>query len=215
MAEPQRSRGTRRGRQHLASLGAEMRNARRAAGLTQAAVAEAAGISRAELSRIERQKADWLDVVTAAELCAVLGLDLWLRVYPGGDPLRDAAHAGLIARFLDRIRRPLAVRVEVPLPGRGDPRAWDATVSFRDRIVAVEAETRLTDLQAMERRLALKRRDGGIDQLIIVVADTRANRDVLRSARPGLRLDYPLDTEAIETSLAAGRLPSAGGIALL
>ncbi len=48
------ARGARRGRDLARRTGEEIRAARLAAGLSQIVVAEAAGISRSELSRIER-----------------------------------------------------------------------------------------------------------------------------------------------------------------
>ena len=35
-----------------------------------------------------------------------------------------------------------------------------------------EGETRPTDIQELARRLALKKRDGGVDRLILVLKDT-------------------------------------------
>ena len=215
MPESTRSRGTRRGRQHLVTLGSELRSARQSAGLSQASVAQASGMSRAEVSRVERASAPWLNIVEAAELCAVVGLDLWLRAYAGGDPLRDEAHVALLNRFIELVGGDLKVRLEVPLPRPGDPRAWDATISDRRETVGVEAETRIRDAQALERRVSLKRRDGGIDHVIILVADTRANRSALRSVRSSWRADYPLDPGDILGALTAGRLPPAGGVTLL
>jgi transcriptional regulator with XRE-family HTH domain len=215
MPERIRDRGTRRGRQHLVALGSEIRVAREAAGLSQVTVARAAGLSHAEVSRIERGVAPWLNIVEAAELCAVVGLDLWLRAYAGGDPLRDAAHVALLARFLEVIGEPLRVRMEVPLPRPGDPRAWDATISDGREAVGVEAETRLRDAQAFERRVALKRRDSGMDRVIIVLADTRANRAALRSVRSAWRADYPLDGHEVRGVLQAGALPRTGGVILV
>lgn len=215
MRERLRDRGTRRGRQHVAILADEIRNARLAAGLTQSVVAGAAGMSRAELSRIERQRAPWLDIVTAAELCAIVGLDLWLRAYAGGDPLRDAAHVALLRRFVDAIHPSLRVRTEVPIGRPGDPRAWDATVADSRDVVGVEAETRLTDAQSLERRVAMKSRDGGIDRVILVISNSRANRVALRSVRSMLRLSYPLDTDDVLAALRAGDLPAASGLVTL
>lgn len=189
--------------------------ARLAAGLTQSVVAEAAGMSRAELSRIERQRAPWLDITAAATLCAVVGLDLWLRAYPGGDPVRDAAHVALIGRFLAYVTAPLSIRTEVPIDRPGDPRAWDAMIADHTTVVGVEAETRITDSQALERRLALKRRDGRIERVIIVISDSRANRSALRLVRSRLRADYPLDTPELLSALGFGRLPQAGGVAMI
>ena len=197
------------------TLGSEIRAAREGAGLSQTAVGRAAGLSHAEVSRIERGRSPWLNIVEASEVCAVVGLDLWLRAYAGGDPLRDAGHAGLLRRFLGSVGAPLRVRTEVPLPRVGDQRAWDATISDSREAIGVEAETRLRDAQAFERRVALKRRDGQVERLVIVLADSRANRSALRSIRSAWRTDYPLDTDEILEALTLGRLPSAGGVVVI
>ena len=42
--------------------------------------------------------------------------------------------------------------------------------------VGVEAETAPTDVQALERRLALKERDGGAEHVVLLLLDTRRNR---------------------------------------
>lgn len=215
MPERIRDRGTRRGRQHLVTLGAEIRAAREGAGLSQIAVARAAGMSHAEVSRIERGAAPWLNIVEASELCAVVGLDLWLRAYAGGDPLRDAGHVALLRRFLAPVGPSLRIRTEVPLSRVGDQRAWDATISDGRETVGVEAETRLRDAQSFERRVALKRRDGEIDRVVIVLADSRANRSALHSIRSTWRTDYPLDTDEILGALTLGRLPPAGGVVVI
>jgi hypothetical protein len=57
----------------------------------------------------------------------------------------------------------------------GDPRAWDATVRGDVFRAGIEAETRFRDQQALDRRLALKERDGGMDRLILVLLDSRSN----------------------------------------
>ena len=59
----------------------------------------------------------------------------------------------------------------------------------------VEAETRLDDLQALERRIYLKQRDLGIRRVILLVADTRHNRAVLE-AHPELLERFPVSTRA-------------------
>ena len=82
-------------------------------------------------------------------------------------------------------------------------------------MVAIEAETRITDSQALIRRLELKKRDGGVDRIILVIADRRANRAAIGVIRELLRADYPLDSREILADLNAGRLPRAGGILFL
>ena len=74
-----------------------------------------------------------------------------MRLYPDGDPVRDAAQLGLLERFRRRLPAGARWETEVPLPIQGDRRAWDALVGLRGRRAGCEAETRLTDLQALER----------------------------------------------------------------
>jgi transcriptional regulator with XRE-family HTH domain len=139
MPESHASRGARRGRRLLSDLGVEIRNARRSAGLSLGAVAAAGDMSQSELSRIERGLASWLDILVAARLCSIVGLDLAMRAYPGGEPLRDAAHARLTAAFRARLGTALRVRSEVPIGDRRDQRAWDQTITDLDGTAAVES----------------------------------------------------------------------------
>lgn len=146
---------------------------------------------------------------------AILGLDVSLRAYPDGDPIRDAAQLGLLARFRARLPAGLSWRSEVPLGVQGDQRAWDAVAAGPGWHVPVDAETRLHDVQAFSRRLALKSRDDAVDVLILLVADTRHNRRVLRLAAPDLAMQFPAKGPAILAALAAGRPPPGSGIVLL
>jgi transcriptional regulator with XRE-family HTH domain len=196
-------------------LGAELRDARLGAGLSLASVAQATGFSRAEVSRVERGLAPWVSVDSICRLAVVVGLVPSIRLYPDGPPLRDAAHAALLARLRRQLPAQLRWRAEVPLPIPGDRRAWDATIRGEGWWVAVEAETRLHDLQALERRLALKRRDGGEPCVILLINDTRPNRAALTAARESLRSEFPLDAREVLSALRAGRAPTAGGIVRL
>jgi hypothetical protein len=150
--------------------------------------------------------------------CAVLGLDLALRAYPAGDPIRDRAQLALLERLRKRLHPSLRWRTEVPLPIDRDLRAWDAEVSGRQPRhwrARVEAETRISDGQALERRLTLKYRDDPGGHLILLVSDTRANRAALRSLREGLTELLPLNTRDLLAAMAAGRDPGASGIAIM
>jgi hypothetical protein len=134
-------------------------------------------------------------------LLAVVGLDLSLRAYPGGSPLRDEGHRQLLARFRALLPLSASWRTEVPLPTPGDQRAWDATTDLWGMRVGIEAEMRPTDLQALERRLGLKLRDGGVDRLILVLADSRANRRLIRTVGEGLRSSFPLQGAAANAAI--------------
>jgi transcriptional regulator with XRE-family HTH domain len=208
-------RGNRLARRALLALGEEIREARLDAGLSQAIVGSAASVSHASVGRIERGQQSGASVALLSRICAAVGLDLSLRAYPGGDPIRDVAQIRLLARLRERVGPGLTWRTEVPLPIPGDLRAWDATISDGSLVLAVEAETRLRDIQALDRRIARKRRDGRLDRVILLVADTAANRRALSMAREELRASFPLDGRTILPSLVAGRLPKDGGIVVL
>ena len=199
----------------MIDLGRDLRGARIAAGLSQAAVGRAAGMSAAQISRIERGLLAHVALEDLARIAAVLGLDLSARLYPLGDPIRDVAQQALLDRLRSRSHPSLRWRTEVPLPITGDRRAWDAVVRGPGFTVAVEAETRLQDVQAMVRRIALKQRDGGMDHVVLLVSDTRHNREVLAASRDSMRGDFPGDTRAILRRFAAAEALDASGLVLL
>jgi transcriptional regulator with XRE-family HTH domain len=196
-------------------FGRELRTARIGAGLSQQAIGDAVAISHAQVSRIERGLLPSLAIDQACRLGQAVGLRVSLRTFPDGDPLRDASQLALLDRF--RARLPAAARwaTEVPLPIPGDRRAWDGLASLGGRRAGCEAETRIQDLQSLERRLALKLRDGAVDVLILAVADTASNRAALRMHRDELRTLLPLDGRQILAAFGAGRLPDASGLILL
>ncbi len=101
------------------------------------------------------------------------------------------------------------------MPIRGDLRAWDGQCRFGGAVVAVEAVTRLLDVQALDRAIALKRRDGGVGIVILLFADSVANRRRLAEYREVLRANFPLDTRAVLAAVREGRAPDASGIVVL
>jgi transcriptional regulator with XRE-family HTH domain len=193
---------------------ADIAAARRNSGLSQDAVGAVCGISGSAEGRIESGATRNVDVRTLAAMAAAGGLDLRLRAHPGGDAIRDAAQIRLLERFWPRLHSSLRWATEVPLPNEGDLRAWDAVIRGAGWRLPVEAETVLDDLQALERRLGLKRRDGGIDHVILLVADAHRNRRALAAA-PGAFADLPLRTREVLAALRDGRDPGASGIVIL
>ncbi len=110
-------RGRRLSRSIQVRVGGEYRAARLAAGLSQADVGRAAGMSHGQVSRVERAA---LHAVTVDQLCrlgAALGLEPSVRAYPVGDPIRDRAHLELLERLRARLPPTWRWRTEVPLPG--------------------------------------------------------------------------------------------------
>jgi len=201
--------GLARGRELVSTTARELGSARRNAALSQAIVAHRVGISPSQYSRIERGLSLNVPIPKLAMIAAILGLDLSIRLYPAGDAVRDAAQIALLDRFRRRLHPSLVCRTEVPLPGPADLR--DAVVrGFRilegrgSVRGAVEAETRPRDVQALERRLALKQRDGGVDWLILLLADTRHNRTFVAGPGSTLRARFPLDGRRALELLEAG-----------
>ncbi len=111
------------GRKALADLLREEAIARRDRGLSLHDVGAAVGVSESWLSRTERGLAGDLGLVRLSSMLSVVGLTLSARAYPGGSPLRDEGHAGLLLRLRRELHPTLFWRVEVPFPLPGDLRA--------------------------------------------------------------------------------------------
>lgn len=208
-------RAARRSRRLLIEVGAELREARLRAGLTLAAVGRAVGLSHSQVSRIERGLAPRVALADLVAIGAVVGLDLSAKLYPAGGPIRDVAQLEQESRFRGRLHPDLRMRTEVPIPAPGDMRAWDAMVDNGTERIGVEFEMRLRDVQALERRIALKQRDSALDRVVLVVRDSHANRRALHEHAELLRVTFPLATREILAALGAGRLPPASGIVVL
>jgi transcriptional regulator with XRE-family HTH domain len=213
--ERQRDRGTRRARASLAELGRELREARRAAGLRQVDVARFAGVSSSWVSQVERGMAADVSFRLLGVLLAIVGLDLSVRAYPGGSPLRDEGHRRLLGRFRALVPEGAPWRTEVPLPQPGDQRAWDAVTELWRLRVGIEAELRPMDLQALQRRIALKKRDGHVDRVVLVLADTRHNRSLLRLLGDSLRDPFPIQGHAARLALRSASDPGADLLVLV
>ena len=172
------------------------------------------GVSHTEVLRIERGLAPHVSIETLARIAAVLGHDLSLAIHPFAAAVRDAGHIALLARFAARLARSIRWRTEVPVPIAGDPRSADGVADTADFDAIVEAETRLHDVQAVERRLRAKQRDLGASRAILLVADTRHNRAVLASV-PELRRQFPIGTRACLAALGKGQDPGGDCLVIL
>jgi transcriptional regulator with XRE-family HTH domain len=187
--------------------------ARVSAGLSLTQVGRAVGLSQSQVGRIERARHPSVSVMQLARIASVVGLDLSVRAYPNGSPLRDAAHLALIMRFRARLAPTLSLRTEVPLPIAGDLRAWDMVIRGAGEPIGVEAETRLVDMQALERRVRLKMRDGGIHRVVILASASRGNRIAIRAADLEVSAFLPIRGRVALAALTNGTDP--GGSALI
>ena len=146
-----------------------------------------------------------------------VGLAPSLSFYPTGEPIRDAAQLALLSRFEALLGPPLRLRREVPLPIQMDLRAWDGRITDGRRTASIEGESKLHDIQAISRRLALKARDDpGAGVVILVVNQTAHNRRIPGGA-PGGAAGATSRSTAVPShrALRAGTVPAAAGIILL
>ncbi|HEY4189178.1 MAG TPA: helix-turn-helix transcriptional regulator [Candidatus Limnocylindrales bacterium] len=209
-------RGRRTVRRAVAELAADFRTTRLALGLTQQILADAAGMSRSYVGRLERNEVATPGLDHLASLAAALGLRLRIAAHPDGEPIRDRVQLRLVDAFRRRLHPSIGWRTEVPLPIVGDRRAWDAVAIADDGWTAIEAISRLGAVDATLRSANQKQRDDPrVSRVVLLVADTPRNRSALRLAQATVRADFPLDTRAVIGALAMGRCPPMSGVALL
>jgi hypothetical protein len=207
--------GTRRGQALLAELTREAERARLERGLSYSDIGRAMHLDRTQVARICRGRSPHLSVLRTAQLLAVVGLDLSARASPGGQPIRDIAQIALLRRFRSILGPDLKWRAEVPvieLPGSFDRRAWDAAIEGTGLVVRVEAETAVRDAQAVIRRIALKLRDGRVDRVLLVLADTKRNREAVAAATSEFDSLFPTSPRAALHDLRAGLAPAGNAV---
>jgi len=193
----------------------EAREARIARNLSQAEVGAAIGLSGSQYGLIERGGHRNVPFTAIAEILGVVGLELASRAYPAGGGLRDSAQGELLLRFRGRVSNGFAWRTEVTMPIEGDLRAWDAGLFAPGLRLGVDAETRLRDLQAVDRRVMLKLRDSGFDRAILLVAGTRTNRRIIHEAGALLAANYPIATRQALAALGQGNDPGGNCLVVL
>jgi transcriptional regulator with XRE-family HTH domain len=174
--------GTTRGNELILLAGREIRHARVDRGLSLQAVGRATSLSVSQVSRIERGLVARVSVRDLARLESVVGLELSMKSYPAGQPIRDGAHIQLLTDFRKSLHQSLHWSVEVPLPIAGDRRSWDALVRGNGWRYGVEAETAPRDSQALIRRMQLKERDGDVDGVLLLVRRTVQTRRFVAEA---------------------------------
>jgi hypothetical protein len=213
--ERRRDRARFAARKAIALVCGDLRQTRMSIGLSIQSAAASVGLHPSTFGRIERNELDHVTVEQLALACASVGHQLSVRSYPADDLVRDAGQLRLLARFRARLPANAAWQTEVPMPIPGDLRALDGRLLCQAARIGIEAESRIGDIQAIDRRAQLKKRDAGLDRLILLVADTRSNAAVLDRHREALRSSYPLDTRETMAALARGEVPRGDAIVVL
>jgi hypothetical protein len=199
----------------LARTIGEIDTARRDRDISLRGLGAAVGLSQPTMSRTLAGSVPDVGIVRLSQLSTLVGLDLTARSYPGGQPLREAGQAAVLRTFLGQLHRSLRHGTEVPLPTPGDQRAWDAMVQGSGWRYGVDVETRPTDAQALGRRLELKRRDGDVDGVLLVLPSTRHVRLFLASAHDLLAPQFPVEGRRALELLRAGVDPGGSSIIVL
>ena len=198
-------------------MGAELRVARAAAGLSQSSVAERAGLAQTMVSRIERG-CGTAALETLARVAAAVGHDLSVRLYPAtGISLRDSGQLSVAAAVGGRAHASWTVRLEAPIGADRDRRAADMLLLGASAVVHVEIERRIVDLQAQLRaaqlkRVALAERHSAPVRLVIALPESPHARAMLRAHGDALRLALPLSSRRIWAALASGADPGGDGL---
>ena len=61
----------------------------------------------------------------------------------------------------------------------------------------------------------LKLRDSGLEHVLVVIADTRRNRDAVAAAASTILADFPVPQRRAMAALAAGEHPGGSALVLL
>jgi transcriptional regulator with XRE-family HTH domain len=213
--ERRADRARRLAQRGLTALGVDLREVRLRASLSLRQLSVIVGVSPAELSRIERGMSPHVAYETLVSIGAGLGLDVPIRGFPNGQTVRDAAQLELMRRLRALLPAGLRLRSEVPLGIQGDLRAWDGVIEGAGWWRPVELESRIRDVQALQGRVRLKCRDGNAPTVLLVVADTRHNRHVLRAAADELAEMFPVTSRDAIAALRSGRAPAGSAVVLL
>lgn len=208
------------------AIGTQIRQLREDAGLSQRQLAAAAAVPQSHLSEIERGIAE-ASITTLAALSNVLGADLSVRLFPTTGPrIHDRTQAAIVEALLRAAHPSWKRLVEVPV--------WRPVRGVIDLVLARPGEVVVgTEVHSQVRRLEQQLRWGHekaeslpsadawsmlsegratatISQLL-VLRNTRANRDVARSLAETLRAAYPAKAADTIRALRDVATPWPGG----
>jgi transcriptional regulator with XRE-family HTH domain len=191
-------------------VGEDLARARADSGATMTAVADIAGVHRAQIGRIERAE-QHPSLETLVACATALGAEVSIRIYTGTGPrLTDRHQARMVECVLRELHPTWRARLEVPVPWpiRG---VADAVFARHDAALRVIAEFQST-LPRIEQQLrwlaekadAIGQTDGGAVSRLLVLRSTEATREIARRFESTLRTAYPARTRDAVDSLRSG-----------
>jgi hypothetical protein len=169
------------------------------------------------VSRIESELVD-PDLVQLSVIASLLGMELSVGLHELGDPIRDRGQQALGRRFDAIPSSAWRNMAEVLLPGIGDRRSWDRLLRLignESQIVGADLETRIRDVQALVRRTRERERDGGVDEILLVLSDSATNRLLIGQLREALGDRYSTRPRAVLAALREGRRLPGSGVVIL
>lgn len=209
--------GDRQLRRTCTRFGEEVREIRLRAGVSQAALARAIGVSRSVTCRMEQGDPD-VSARIRARAVSALGADFRIAVYPNDAPLiHDAAHARIVEVVLSQCDPSWHPTVEAPVPGPGR-RSTDIRLDRGVDVVLMEVETHIRALEAIIREGAEKRTAVAATveatsaeasaavrriHVVLVLPPTRHHRALVR-AHPGIvAAAFPASQAALSAALSS------------
>lgn len=200
--------GDRQLRRTCIRFGEEFREIRLRAGVSQAALARAIGVSRSVICQME-QGDPTVSARIRARAVAALGADFRISVFPGGAPvIHDAAHARIVESILRRCDPNWRRTVEAPIPGPGR-RSSDIRLERGDDVVLMEVETHIRALEAIIRECAEKRSvvaaaDGTRRiHVVLVLPPTRHHLSLVRAHPAIVAAAFPARDTDMASALAS------------
>ena len=191
-------------------IGGDLRQMREDAGVSQAAVARAAGVNQAYVSRIEAGDAE-PSIEVLLRLGLALATDLGFRFFPNTGPrIRDHLSAAMGTALAEALhpRWRMSAEVAVYRPIHG---VIDAVLEDRDGATTIETELH-SQVHRVEQQVRWQRQkadalgllpdqEGRIVSRLLVLRNTQANREAVRGAKGILHAAYPARTTDAVTAL--------------
>ena len=176
-------------------------------GMTRQQVADRAGVSWATVTQVELG-APTVGVDTLCAVAEAVGLDLVLRVYPGAPAtLRDTGQLAAAEALISQADARWQPQLEVRVGTHGE--AIDLVLFGTDEIQAHEIERSLGNFQAQLRRADQKRAALAAQhhrpvRLVLVIEDTKRNRDAVAAHEAAIRTALPGGSRDVLRSVRSG-----------